>query len=234
MFEDDEVPVDLPTDDEGIRCVCPPSPLPYMVYGLNWLMNFLAIEWIIRILLYFPADPAPTSMGQFRQWLDFLSDSQTLVDALAIFPYYLERLPNGFVSLRLLRLFRLFQLVRLGQYNTMFISLTNVLQKSFNYLKLLLLVLAFGAVFFGSMAYWFEKGKWKYHEPVGEYRFVRLGVDGVSEEPTPFTSIPAAFWWFMVTASTVGYGGMYLLQETSVVRNFQIRGFSHSVFPSSI
>jgi hypothetical protein len=203
MFEDDEV--DLETEPPGISCVCPPSPLLWTIHTLDWLIYFLTVEWIVRVLVYTPSDPSPTFPGQMIQWFHFLTDSTTLIDALSIFPYYLERLPNGLVSLRIFRLLRIFQLLRLGQYNIMFQSLTNVMTRSIQYLKLLMIVLAFGAAFFGSMAYWMEKGTWKFYEPSGEYQFVRTAKDG-TEEPTPFTSIPAAFWWFLVTATTVGYG----------------------------
>jgi hypothetical protein len=208
MFDDADF-VTQGSSDSGIPCVCPPSPLPFLNRYLDQIMYILTGEWVIRVLFFVPADPGRTFMVRVRQWFQYFTDASTLVDALAIFPYYLELLPNGFVSLRLLRLFRLFQLVRLVQYNKTFGSLKNVLKKSIIYLKVLLLVLAFGAAFFGSILYWLEKGIWKYHDASGDYRFVRIGIDGFSEEPTPFTSIPAGFWWFMVTATTVGYGGRY-------------------------
>jgi hypothetical protein len=133
------------------------------------------------------------------------------MDGLAIFPYYAERFEksNGLMSLRLLRLFRVFQLVRLGAYNTTFLCLTNVLSKSLVYLRLLVVVLLFGAAFFGSIVYWLEKGTWKWHEKSQSYQFLRIAEDGVTEEPSPFSSIPQAFWWFLVTATTVGYGDTF-------------------------
>jgi hypothetical protein len=66
----------------------------------------------------------------------------------------------------------------------------------------------FGAAFFGSIVYWLEKGDWTYYEETQSYQFMRKSVDGIRTEPTPFTSIPVAFWWFCVTATTVGYGGI--------------------------
>jgi hypothetical protein len=135
------------------------------------------------------------------------------LDALAIFPYYIESYDksNGLLSIRLLRLFRVFQLLRLGQYNSTFASLINVFFNSLLSLNILIIVLLFGAAFFGSMIYWLEKGTWTYTDYTDppSYMFMRIGADGVTEEPSPFTSIPSAFWWFIVTATTVGYGDVY-------------------------
>ena len=194
MFEDD---IFIETEPPGVDCVCPPSPVPWTVHTLDWLVYFLTFEWCLRVAVF------PDGM---IQWFQFIADYTTMLDALSIFPYYLEKLPNGFVSLRIFRILRIFQLVRLGQYNQAFTSLTNVMTRSTQYLKLLVIVLAFGAAFFGSMVYWMEKGTWKYYEESGEYMFIRVGLDGQTEEPTPFDSIPKAFWWFLVTATTVGYG----------------------------
>jgi len=160
-----------------------------------------------------PSVPRPSGRAALTEWLWYLTETTTVMDALAIFPYYLERYEetNGLLSLRLLRLFRVFQLVRLGQYNVTFLCLINVLVEAIMSLNLLIIVLVFGAAFFGSMIYWLEKGEWRYTEVTDppSFAYVRVGVDGVSEEVSPFTSIPAAFWWFIVTATTVGYGDIY-------------------------
>lgn len=172
------------------------------------MVYFFTVEWILRVLTYAPPrlELSPTTWGFFCQWLSFVTSITTVLDALAIFPYYIEMMSaNGLMSLRLLRLFRVFQLVRLGQYNESFMSLTTVLAKSMLYLKLLIGILCFGAAFFGSMMYWLEKGDWMYFEETSSYQFVRINQFG-AEEVSPFTSIPASCWWFIVTVTTVGYG----------------------------
>lgn len=57
----------------------------------------------------------------------------------------------------------------------------------------------------------------KYWEPTGDFQYVRVSIDGKNEEISPFNSIPSAFWWFVVTATTVGYGGKQVINRRHYV-----------------
>mmetsp|Transcript_29092 Transcript_29092/g.43974 ORF Transcript_29092/g.43974 Transcript_29092/m.43974 type:complete len:353 (-) Transcript_29092:83-1141(-) len=215
LFEDDSPMRENPLDTanyKNVDCVCAPEPMPFLNVWTNYLIYFFSVEWILRVIFFEPAvSKRRAGRAYLGQWVSFLTSTTTVLDALAIFPYFMESLDstNGLVSLRLLRLFRVFSLVRLGKYNTTFSVLKRVLTRAVPYFKLLLIVLFFGAAFFGSMIYWLEKGHWTYNEDAGEFMYMRSTVDGTGEEPSPFGSIPASFWWFMVTATTVGYGDVY-------------------------
>jgi len=241
VFDDD----DAISRPPNVKCVCPPEPYQWTVDALRKLIYFFTAEWILRVVCFEPSQNqiwGPSNSHDqehslwvnkkfWKLWFAHLTELGTIMDALAIFPFYLETLDNtnGLMSLRLLRLFRVFSLLRLGQYNTTFISLTNVLGQSLIYLKLLVVVMIFGAALFGSLMYWLERGNWQYHEASGTYRFMRIGVDGVTPEPTPFTSIPAAFWWFMVTASTVGYGYVGFIVQCCDMFVLSVVDFTHLV-----
>eukprot|EP00536_Pseudo-nitzschia_multiseries_P007587 jgi/Psemu1/296616/fgenesh1_pm.180_\ len=208
--DDDLTDESFASNDMVVECQCPPRPSMYLETILNYLLKLFAVEWTLRVLTYVPAHPKSNFLGKLYDWIKFLTSSTTLIDALAIWPYFVEKLQiPGLISLRLLRLFRVFQLLRLGSYNSMFVSLTTVLSKSMEFLKLLLVIVFFGAAIFGSLMYWLEQGEWKYWEPTGNFQYIRLSINGETEEISPFTSIPTSFWWFVVTATTVGYGDYY-------------------------
>jgi hypothetical protein len=152
---DDDDQAQIYNGSDIIECVCPPQPYPYLERAMNYILIFFAVEWTLRVLSFVPAHPRTDIVGKCSNWFTFLTSMPTIFDALAIWPYFIEilNLP-GLISLRLLRLFRVFQLVRLGKYNSMFVSLTNVLYKSLPFLRLMIVVLFFGASIFGSLVFW--------------------------------------------------------------------------------
>lgn len=143
-------------DSENIPdCMCPLRPLPYLERFLGYILNFFALEWTLRVLSFVPAEPQPDIQSQLTASFNFLTSTTTVMDAFAIWPYYIERFnAPGLISLRLLRLFRVFQLFRLGSYNSMFVSLTRVLYKSIGFLRLMVVIMFFGATIFGSLLFW--------------------------------------------------------------------------------
>ena len=153
MFDDDQTVTS--GGSNAVECECPRRPYPRLEKHLGFILIFFAFEWTLRVISYVPAHPRSDIIGKCGDWLKFLASPQVLLDALAIWPYFIARydLP-GLVSLRLLRLLRVFQLLRLGTYNSMFVSLTRVLYKSIGFLELLVVILFFGATIFGSLLFW--------------------------------------------------------------------------------
>ncbi|CAJ0569390.1 unnamed protein product, partial [Mesorhabditis spiculigera] len=148
--------------------------------------------------------------------LRFALKPLNVVDLLSIVPFYLELLLTlfgadekklrdlrwAFLVVRILRVLRVIRIIKLGRFSSGLQTFGLTLQRSQKQLQMMTIVLLTGVVFFSTMIYFLEKdeGKWNL------VLFKLIDYLVLKFEKTPFTSIPAAYWWCIVTMTTVGYG----------------------------
>lgn len=143
---------------------------------------FKYIEYICGVWFTFEFGLRIASSPNKRE---FICQPMNWVDFLAILPFYLDLIPgitDGVIEIlaliRLLRLFRFFKL-NLGLQ-----ILKHTMVASMRELFLLVLLIMIPVVIFASVVFLTEK----------------------KDNAKKFTSIPQAFWWAVVTITTVGYG----------------------------
>uniref|UniRef100_A0A182W639 Ion transport domain-containing protein n=1 Tax=Anopheles minimus TaxID=112268 RepID=A0A182W639_9DIPT len=140
--------------------------------------------------------------------LNFFRDVMNIIDIIAIIPYFItlatvvaeeedtlnlpkapDKSTNQAMSLailRVIRLVRVFRIFKLSRHSKGLQILGRTLKASMRELGLLIFFLFIGVVLFSSAVYFAEAGT----------------------EMSFFKSIPDAFWWAVVTMTTVGYGDM--------------------------
>lgn len=143
------------------------------------------VEYVIRIWTC-NLDPKFNSiiLGRLR----FIVQPMTLIDLLAILPFFLPMLfPFDLRFLRMLRLFRMVRLLKIGRYSEVIKRLGRVLGAKREELIFTLGIVLLLIIVSSSLMYYVEN-------PV---------------QPEAFSSIPAAMWWGVATLTTVGYGDVY-------------------------
>ncbi|XP_037099638.1 potassium voltage-gated channel subfamily D member 2-like isoform X1 [Syngnathus acus] len=120
----------------------------------------------------------------------FVKSVMSLIDVVAIMPYYIglvmpenEDVSGAFVTLRVFRVFRIFKFSR---HSAGLRILGYTLQSCASELGFLLFSLTMAIIIFATVMFYAEK----------------------SSKGSAFTSIPAAFWYTIVTMTTLGYGDM--------------------------
>ncbi|XP_068588243.1 A-type voltage-gated potassium channel KCND1 [Cebidichthys violaceus] len=120
----------------------------------------------------------------------FMRSVMSVIDVVAIMPYYIglvmpenEDVSGAFVTLRVFRVFRIFKFSRHSQGLRI---LGYTLKSCASELGFLLFSLTMAIIIFATVMFYAEKGT----------------------KGSTFTSIPASFWYTIVTMTTLGYGDM--------------------------
>ena len=119
-------------------------------------------------------------MGRLKQ----AKETSSVIDFLAILPFYLEAFLHHLFDLRFLRVFRLLRLLKLTRYTGATKTLTKVITREWPVLAAAAFVMMLLVVLTASLGYLFE------HEA----------------QPDKFENIPQSIYWAVVTLASVGYG----------------------------
>ncbi|XP_067091295.1 potassium voltage-gated channel subfamily D member 2 [Osmerus mordax] len=121
---------------------------------------------------------------------NFMKSVMSVIDVVAIMPYYIglvmtdnDQVSGAFVTLRVFRVFRIFKFSR---HSAGLRILGYTLKSCASELGFLLFSLTMAIIIFATVMFYAEKGS----------------------TASKFTSIPAAFWYTIVTMTTLGYGDM--------------------------
>ncbi|XP_031560814.1 potassium voltage-gated channel protein Shal-like [Actinia tenebrosa] len=128
---------------------------------------------------------------------EFIKDFSNIVDLIGILPYYfgiMERLiETNNTALQsiitILRIFRIFRVIKLARHSEQFQTLLLSIGQAAGELGGILFSFLALMVMFSTLIF--------------------VAEDGGSENLNGFTSIPAAFWYTLVTMTTLGYGDIY-------------------------
>ena len=182
-----EVPAAHPSRGNGSARAQGPSTFTDPFFMVETLcIVWFSFEFTVRFL------SCPSKAAFFRNIMN-------LIDVVAVAPYFVtlgldlaehqgsSQQADSLAVLRVIRLVRVFRIFKLSRHSKGLQILGQTLHASLRELGLLIFFLIIGVVLFSSSVYFAE-----------------------AEDPeSGFASIPDAFWWAVVTMTTVGYGDMY-------------------------
>ncbi|CAJ1440151.1 unnamed protein product [Effrenium voratum] len=174
--------------------------------------------------------PPSTHLGRFRK---FIFSIEAICDILSVVPFWAEAVLETadkqveqlsvLRALKVTRVVRVYKLTRalnadLGQFNEINDLFRKVMGNASPAILMTFLLIIIALFFFGTFIWFCERGEWvdasnpRYQAlfAVGmgtdKGAWLRVSSDGLTEELSPFDSIPGVFWWTVVTITTVGYG----------------------------
>lgn len=144
-------------------------------------VSIFTLEYMMRV---YSAPEEPKYGGSVSGRFNFMKSPGSLIDMLAILPFFLEALLHHLLDLRFLRVFRLMRLLKLTRYTGATKTLATVIKREWPVLGASAFVMLLLVVLTASLGYLFE------HEA----------------QPEKFENIPQSIYWAVVTLASVGYG----------------------------
>lgn len=108
----------------------------------------------------------------------------SIIDFLAILPFFLELILHHLMDLRFLRVFRLMRLLKLNRYTDATSTLTKVIVRELPVMSASAFIMLLLVILTASLGYLFE------HDA----------------QPDKFENIPQSIYWAVITLASVGYG----------------------------
>ncbi len=144
-------------------------------------VTIFSVEYCLRLYCCVE-EPGYTNpiAGRWRQARRFSS----VVDMLAILPFFLEALLHHLIDLRFLRIFRLLRLLKLTRYTGATNTLAKVIVREWPIMAASGFIMILLVIMTASLGYLFE------HEA----------------QPDKFENIPQSIYWAVITLASVGYG----------------------------
>ncbi|NDF83096.1 MAG: ion transporter, partial [Actinobacteria bacterium] len=140
-----------------------------------------SIEYLLRLYSSPEASPDESAMSQRRAWI---VKPSSLVDLIAIAPWYLHLFFAGTVDLRFIRILRVLRVLKLTRYNTAMKTFSDVMRREQRAFFAAMFVTFLITILAGAIVYEVEH----------------------AVQPEKFDTMPRAMYWAVITLASVGYG----------------------------
>ena len=154
-----------------------------------FLIESVCIAWFV-VELVLRAVSCPCFITFVKSWINWIDLASILPFFLFLGIFFITKectTQSGSAFLSVLRVLRVIRVFKLSKHSVGLKILGKTLQMSLSELTMFALFLGIGVIIFASAIFFAES----------------------AEENSFFTSIPDAFWWAVVSMTTVGYGDVY-------------------------
>jgi len=156
------------------------DPLKLEFYWFDTIaISVFTVEYLLRLYAAGEADPSRSGIANR---LSFIKRPGSIVDLIAILPYYLQFLLA--VDLLFIRILRVLRVLKLTRYNTALTTFQMVLNREKRAFSAAMFVTVLITILSGAIVYEFEH----------------------AVQPDKFDTMPRAMYWAVITLASVGYG----------------------------